>query len=185
MADVFKCLKCNRFEALSLRCLLNHYRSTHANESSFNVTCNVDGCPATFSIYNSLYKHITRKHKEVYYRQQNEGIIINPQNANEIEVDEEPANIENFDDTTDTSDNEDLYGNNNNPERAADLTADEQQQPLSSSSSASEDEQEDEDENDHAHQQNNDFIEDSQLHLKKCAAMFLLKSKERNKLSQV
>ena len=91
------------------RYLLNHYRLVHANHSSFNVNCNIDGCPSTFSIYNSLYKHVTRKHKEIYYQQNLD--------ANEFEQpsqENEAANQEVIlnDDNHDNFANNDIDNNN-------------------------------------------------------------------------
>lgn len=125
---VFKCLLCSHFQALSLRNLLNHYRTVHSNQSSFFVTCNVDGCPATFTLYNSLHRHVTRKHKDVY-----QG-IINPRNqANETETDDEIG--------------QDIIGN--------DFFANEYEPPSDpdssslSSSSSEEEEEEDNEQEDH------------------------------------
>lgn len=74
--SIHKCTLCNNFQSLLLRQLLNHYRCVHANEISFSVRCNIDGCPATFQIYNSLYKHVTRKHKDEYYRPNQEVLPL-------------------------------------------------------------------------------------------------------------
>lgn len=60
------CSCCDYFQAISLRTLLNHYNKVHGHEPNFRVVCNVNGCPATFTKYNSLYKHITRWHVDVY-----------------------------------------------------------------------------------------------------------------------
>ena len=60
------CTCCNYFQAISLRTLLNHYNKVHGHETNFRVVCNVDDCPAIFTKYNSLYKHITRCHEDVY-----------------------------------------------------------------------------------------------------------------------
>ncbi|XP_028418189.1 uncharacterized protein LOC114543395 [Dendronephthya gigantea] len=62
----WECRLCNCFQAISLRTLLNHYNKVHGNEPNFQVVCGIENCPATFTKYNSLYKHITRSHKEVY-----------------------------------------------------------------------------------------------------------------------
>ena len=63
---VFMCLRCDYFQALSLRNLLNHYRFAHSNEAFFSVKCNVDQCPAISTLFNSLYSHVIRKHKNIY-----------------------------------------------------------------------------------------------------------------------
>ncbi|XP_066911641.1 uncharacterized protein [Clytia hemisphaerica] len=180
--QTFKCLLCNHFHALSLRSLLNHYRIVHVNQSTFNVTCNVDGCPATFSLYNSFYKHVTRKHYAVYSRQLLGG---NPQAQHPDAVDiTEDNNQGNFDDidaevVEDTADQEDQNSSDDHLNDDDDDDDDEEDdEPCQSQSSSSEDEQDPE--NNAA----NNFEDDPEICLKKSAAMFLLKSKERNKLSQ-
>ena len=45
---------------------LSHYNAVHANEPNFRVACSIDGCPATFNLYNSFYKHVLKYHKELY-----------------------------------------------------------------------------------------------------------------------
>ena len=60
--ESWHCALCNSFQALTLRILLRHYNSVHANEPNFQVVCSVEGCPAKFTLYNSFYKHILKKH---------------------------------------------------------------------------------------------------------------------------
>ena len=62
----WECSICNCFHSLLLRTLLSHYNKVHANEPNFRVVCNVDDCPAIFSKYNSLYKHVKRHHGDIY-----------------------------------------------------------------------------------------------------------------------
>ena len=38
----------------------------HSNEPNFQVACSVQGCPAKFTVYNSLYKHVLKYHKDDY-----------------------------------------------------------------------------------------------------------------------
>ena len=64
--NVFRCSRCNAFQALTLRGLLNHYYTVHSNETNFRVVCGVNDCPAIFTKYNSLYKHVTRQHRDIY-----------------------------------------------------------------------------------------------------------------------
>lgn len=66
---IFPCSCCDAFKSLTLRALLNHYFIVHRNETNFRVTCNVDGCPAIFEKYNSFYKHVYKKHREIYDQQ--------------------------------------------------------------------------------------------------------------------
>ena len=65
-AEPWHCTLCNSFQALTLRILLRHYNSVHSNEPNFQVACLVQGCPAKFTIYNSLYKHVLKYHKDDY-----------------------------------------------------------------------------------------------------------------------
>ncbi len=62
----WECRICNCFHSLSLRTLLSHYNKVHGNEPNFRVVCNVDDCPAIFTKYNSLYKHVKRCHGDIY-----------------------------------------------------------------------------------------------------------------------
>ena len=59
------CSLCDSFQGLTLWILLTH-NTVHGNEPNFRVLCQVDGCPAMFTRYNSFYKHILRYHKDVY-----------------------------------------------------------------------------------------------------------------------
>ena len=91
--DIFKCLLCKSFQSLSLRLLLNHYRCVHANEPSFTVKCNVNNCPAEFSLYNSLYRHVTRKHKEIYDKFTGKNISLNGAENGQNETFEENSHV--------------------------------------------------------------------------------------------
>ena len=71
------CTICNVFQAITLRNLLSHYNRVHGNESNFRVVCNIDECPASFTKFNSFYKHVRRSHQQAY-----EGSIVD--NVNEV-----------------------------------------------------------------------------------------------------
>ena len=93
----FRCSRCNAFQALTLRGLLNHYFTVHSNETNFHVVCGVNDCPAIFTKYNSLYKHVTRQHRDTYdiprgYNTANrqEEIHQNGVNANGCDSDVNP-----------------------------------------------------------------------------------------------
>ena len=42
----------------------SHDRSAHSNDPSFCVTCGINGCKRTYSIFSSLNSHVYRNHKE-------------------------------------------------------------------------------------------------------------------------
>ena len=115
--QIFKCLLCEKFQALSIRLLLNHYRCVHANESSFSVRCNISNCPAVFKLYNSLYKHVTRKHSEIY----NNNVTEQNNNSND--------NSDNFEDEIE----------NTNHSNENDSSSEESPPDIESSSSTSDD----------------------------------------------
>ena len=62
----WECNICNVFQAITLRALVSHYNRVHANESNFRVVCNVEECPASFTKFNSFYKHVKRSHQQEY-----------------------------------------------------------------------------------------------------------------------
>lgn len=62
----WSCSRCNSFKGLTLRILLRHYSTVHANEPNFQVVCDVDGCPSKFNLWNSYYRHVSRHHKHLY-----------------------------------------------------------------------------------------------------------------------
>ena len=76
------CTICNVFQAITLRNLLSHYNRVHGNESNFRVVCNIDECPASFTKFNSFYKHVRRSHQQAY-----EGSIVD--NVNEVSEENE------------------------------------------------------------------------------------------------
>ena len=66
MAAVFKCTCCESYQCVGLRGLLNHIYCVHSHDLDFKVNCAVFSCPLVFRKYNSFYKHIIKKHKELY-----------------------------------------------------------------------------------------------------------------------
>ncbi|CAB4011233.1 Hypothetical predicted protein [Paramuricea clavata] len=64
--EVFKCSICKTVQSLILRNLLNLINTVHCNEPNFSLICGVGGCPATFTKYNSFYKHVLKKHRQPY-----------------------------------------------------------------------------------------------------------------------
>jgi len=68
---VFRCYLCSTFQSLSLKALLSHYNAIHSHELNFEVKCGVNDCPAQFRKFNTLYKHVLKRHKEVYEEKNN------------------------------------------------------------------------------------------------------------------
>ena len=58
--DTFLCKICNNFASRYCSKVLCHFGLVHSFDPSFTVTCGVDGCPKTFTKYNSFRKHILR-----------------------------------------------------------------------------------------------------------------------------
>lgn len=107
--ESFVCVCCRQFQSLQLRDLLNHYYVVHSTDLNFSVTCNVEGCPKKFSIYNSFYKHVLRKHEQVYRN-------FNP--CNNIEQNNELSDASDDDNNSlvedhDPNHEEDINNNNN------------------------------------------------------------------------
>ena len=56
------------FTAISLRILLSHFNQVHSDEE-FQIICGLGDTPAChkiFSKYNSFYRHVKRKHDDIY-----------------------------------------------------------------------------------------------------------------------
>lgn len=58
----FRCSICLVFFALTLRLLLKHLYLEHAGRPNFHVLCGIEGCPQTYTKYNSFYRHVNREH---------------------------------------------------------------------------------------------------------------------------
>ena len=63
--DTFLCKICNNFASRYYSKVLRHIGLVHSFDPGFTITCGVDGCPKTFTKYNSFRKHILRHHREV------------------------------------------------------------------------------------------------------------------------
>ncbi|CAG5851037.1 unnamed protein product [Menidia menidia] len=61
---VWRCVICFVFVALTLKSLLSHINSAHSRSPDFRVVCGIDGCSKEYRIYNSLWYHIRRNHRE-------------------------------------------------------------------------------------------------------------------------
>ncbi|KAH7974165.1 hypothetical protein HPB49_010786 [Dermacentor silvarum] len=60
----YRCRKCHFFSTKYLL-LLAHIRDAHSWESNFRVVCGIEGCPKTYTVVDSLKKHVYREHGSV------------------------------------------------------------------------------------------------------------------------
>ena len=77
------------FSAISLRILFTHLNLVHSDDE-FQVTCGLGdspGCQKVFLKYNSFYKHVRRKHDDVY-----KGHTLPPVHGNYFIVPTEQGN---------------------------------------------------------------------------------------------
>jgi len=59
----FKCLwPFCMFVALHFGDLLSHINIVHSDSSNFSILCGIDGCTSQYNKYNSLHRHVSRKH---------------------------------------------------------------------------------------------------------------------------
>lgn len=61
---IWRCVICFVFVALTLKSLLSHINSAHSRSPDFHVVCGIDGCSKEYRVYNSLWYHIRRNHRE-------------------------------------------------------------------------------------------------------------------------
>lgn len=61
---IWRCVICFVFVALTLKSLLSHINSAHSRTPDFRVVCGIDGCAKEYRVYNSLWYHIRRNHRE-------------------------------------------------------------------------------------------------------------------------
>eukprot|EP00111_Clytia_hemisphaerica_P003426 TCONS_00009790-protein len=171
--ETYSCNLCNTFKARTLRRYMNHINLVHSNQLNFSIKCNVGGCPSIFKRYNSYYRHVIRHHNEVY---KNIGIRADPNDEmnQDITIDDEVPGP-NDDHGGLLNDNDDDH-NMSDIEYDDDANDQELNIPRLYSSSDSSDSSDEED-------CANEIVNDKD-HLKKCAAMFILKTKERNRLTQ-
>lgn len=59
----YRCSKCS-YQSATRGTLLNHLQMIHSGDQDFQVICGIDKCEASYSLINSLKKHIRRKHGE-------------------------------------------------------------------------------------------------------------------------
>lgn len=61
---IWRCVICFVFVGLTLKSLLSHINSAHSRSPDFRVVCGIDGCSKEYRVYNSLWYHIRRNHRE-------------------------------------------------------------------------------------------------------------------------
>ncbi|KAM3583191.1 uncharacterized protein V6R79_011079 [Siganus canaliculatus] len=61
---IWRCIICFVFVGLTLKSLLSHINSAHSRSPDFRVICGIDGCSKEYRVYNSLWYHIRRNHRE-------------------------------------------------------------------------------------------------------------------------
>lgn len=61
---IWRCVICFVFVALTLKSLLTHINSAHSRSPDFRVVCGINGCFKEYRVYNSLWYHIRRNHRE-------------------------------------------------------------------------------------------------------------------------
>ncbi|XP_029021786.1 uncharacterized protein LOC114864938 [Betta splendens] len=64
MKMIWRCVICFVFVGLTLKALLSHINSAHSRSPDFRVVCGIDGCSKEYRVYNSLWYHIRRNHRE-------------------------------------------------------------------------------------------------------------------------
>lgn len=64
MMASWKCPLCSSFGALSMKRIIRHIGSVHAHNAGFQVCCGIDGCPRTYTMFQSYRQHLYRHHRE-------------------------------------------------------------------------------------------------------------------------
>lgn len=61
----FNCQICGKVSRECYLGILRHIRSVHSFEPNFHILCGLDnGCPATYSVFESFRSHVYKKHRE-------------------------------------------------------------------------------------------------------------------------
>jgi len=76
MASRFVCSLCTGRVFSCAKSYLWHLRVRHANDARFRVTCGISGCRNEYDKYSSYYKHLRRKHSDVYLSSLSEGGLV-------------------------------------------------------------------------------------------------------------
>lgn len=89
MQDSFLCKICNNFASHTYSKVLRHIGLVHSFDPGFSVTCGVDGCPRTFTKYNSFRKHILRHHRFLLQKSrdvhQDNHVLVNECSDNNLQ----------------------------------------------------------------------------------------------------
>lgn len=82
------------FEAPTLKLILSHLRTVHANDPNFSVLCGIDGCARSFKTFSAFYSHIYRSHKDcgiVFSKSKGtEGLTLTSTATADVEVLQQP-----------------------------------------------------------------------------------------------
>ena len=108
------CTVCPAFQTLQLKSWMHHVRMVHSTTPNFKVRCPVNNCPSEYTIYHSLYKHISKHHK-LEYEDRGVANIINAEevaNDDQVEINNE-INYSDNDTDVEISDSESNVENTN------------------------------------------------------------------------
>ena len=97
-----RCIICDSFHGGCLRSLLRHINQVHSTNPVFNCICPITGCFRRFRVYDTLYRHIKKDHKDIY----NNKVTIN--NNEPLEIND---NVAAGDDGGDDDDDDDNINN--------------------------------------------------------------------------
>ncbi|XP_028416857.1 uncharacterized protein LOC114541068 [Dendronephthya gigantea] len=158
----WKCFICTAFVALTFRALMGHYYTVHSNSPNFFVRCHVNGCPATYRRYHSFYKHVVRNHSQEYDAL-NEATVCQSLNGSLCQSISrtEPVHSNSDDENFNMNDNEGVSSDTGSTDSLLDYSED----------------SENENECGNPLAENLDFRQNE--------ALFVLKVKERNRITQV
>ena len=61
----FKCPLCSKFARDQFAPVLRHIKDVHSFDPSFHIVCGLDGCPASYTNYESFRSHVYLNHKHI------------------------------------------------------------------------------------------------------------------------
>lgn len=116
------CGICQEHTSLTLKSSMRHINQDHFKpEEGLLISCGIDGCEATYSIYDSWYRHIVKHHSEHYYhiKKISTRVVVGTREreTHELSEEEQPEEEEERDedeilsDEQDTRDIEDVNEN--------------------------------------------------------------------------
>ena len=62
----WKCSLCDVFYGINLKSVLNHINRVHRTTLNFSCQCPVPECSRKFRVYDNLYRHSKKDHKDLY-----------------------------------------------------------------------------------------------------------------------